>query len=234
VETIGVAAAVCAGNVYAGAVRGRRRTDVRQSAGLRDRFPGELFVNRLSGVLLAAVFSPALHPADFDNVGIPITDGEFRHMDLANYDMRPAQIWAKSPYTLHQFLKNTYGITADYGMVVDKAARGLVWSALKRDPAAVAGVYFRNALLYAKPSEWRRKFDSEMGFGRPLPLDFIEYSNRYSAQIYPEITSVRSPLLRAYAAACAFYPFQLFLGMIAATYLLLRKRSVAAAALAGP
>jgi hypothetical protein len=196
-----------------------------------DRFPGEFWVNRMSGVFLASVFAPALQPVDFDNVGIPITDAKFRRMDLANYDKRPGQVWGKSSDDLHQFLKNTYGVTADNTVVVDKAARGLVRSALLRDPAAVAGVYFRNALLYAQPSEWRRKFESETGISRPLPPDFVEFSTRYSAKIEPEITLIRSPLIRTYSAVCAFYPFLLLLGLLSAAYLLLRERHVAAALL---
>ena len=196
-----------------------------------DRYPGELFVNRLSGVLLAGVFAPALQPADFDNVGIPITVAEFQRMELTDYNRRPLQIWGNTPDYLHQFLKNTYGITSGYAAVVDKAARDLFWSALMRDPAAVAEVYVRNALLYAQPSEWRRKFDWETGISSPLPQSFVEYSNRYSAKIDYRITTIRSPLIQAYAAVCSLYPFQLLLGLLSAAYLALRERRVAAAVL---
>jgi hypothetical protein len=196
-----------------------------------DRYPGELFVDKLSGVLLASTFAPALQPADFEHAGIPITNAQFVELRLANYNRRLAQAWGRSPGDLNQFIKNTLGVEHNYTAVVERAARNLVWSALMRDPAAVAEVYLRNAMLYAQPSEWRGRFNSEMGISRPLPADFIAYSNRYSAGIDPEITAVRSPLLRLYEAACPFYPLQLLLGIIAAACLVLRERRTAAAVL---
>jgi hypothetical protein len=196
-----------------------------------DRYPGELFVNKLSGVLLASTFAPALQPADFWHAGIPITNAQFAGLRLANYNRRPAQTWGGSPSDLNQFIRNTLGVEQNYTAVVERVAGRLVWNALMRDPAAVAEVYLHNARLYAQPSEWRRKFNSEMGVSTPLPADFVAYSNRYSAEIDPGITAVRSPLLRLYAAVCPFYPLQLLLGVIAAAYLVLRERRAAAAVL---
>jgi hypothetical protein len=196
-----------------------------------DRYPGELFVNKLSGVLLAGTYAPALQPEDFDHAGIPITNAEFRRLKLANYDKRLGQVWGSSSDDLHQLIKNKLGITDGYTTAVDETARRLVWSAAMRDPAAVAQVYVHNALLFAQPSEWRRKLNAEMGLSRSLPPDFVAYSNRYAAEIVPWITALWSPLLHLYAAVCRFYPLQLLLGTFAAAYLLLRDRRAASAVL---
>jgi hypothetical protein len=58
-----------------------------------------------------------------------------------------------------------------------------------------------------------------------LPPGFVAFSNRYSVlKIEPEITKIRSPLVRSYEAISYFYPLQLLLGLTAAAYLMIRQR----------
>ena len=90
------------------------------------RFPHELFVNRLSGVLTAAVFAPAVKKSDFDKLGIPITDAEFQRLDLKNYNKRSDHVWGTEHDDLHQFFS---GISS--GSRQEKATR---WRWIKRRP----------------------------------------------------------------------------------------------------
>jgi hypothetical protein len=191
-----------------------------------DQFQHEPFVNKSSGIFLACVFAPALEKSDFEKVGIPITTSEFLRLDLTNYDKRSAQVWGPSPDNLHQFIKDKLGVKNDYTTLVDQTASGLVWSALRRSPIALAKVYVWSAFQYMEPSEWHSKVYEEMGLSKALPADFVAFSNRYSVlKIEPEITKIRSPLMRLYEALSYFYPLQLLLGLAAAAYLMLRERN---------
>lgn len=191
-----------------------------------ERFPHELFVNKLSGVFAAAVFAPALQKQDFAAVGIPITDDEFQRLDLHNYGKRSAQVWGTAPDDLQQFLKDKLGITEPYTQVIDKAASGLVRSAFRRNPFALLEVYFRGSLEYATRKEWRAMRLNEMGLPRPLPDSFVSFWNTYSVfKIDPDITQVRSLLVRYFVATVSLYPFQLLLGLMAAAYLVIRERA---------
>ncbi len=193
-----------------------------------DQFPHELFVNRLSGVLSAAVFAPAMQKADFDKVGILITDAEFERLDLKNYNKRSYHVWAGEHDALHQFLRDKLGVKEGEPdtAAVGKAASGLVRSAFLRNPFAVAKVYVRGLLSYASPPRWRAQGPNESGLTRPLPGYFVSFWNRYSAlKVDPDITSIRSPLVRIFEATLYFYPFVLLLGAIASVYLIITERS---------
>jgi hypothetical protein len=191
---------------------------------LADQFPNEWFVNKLSGVFLAGVFAPALQMSDFQKVGIPITTSEFQRLGLTSYEKRTDQVWGKSPDCLHQFIKDKLKIKQDYTRTVDETALGLVWSAFRRNPISLAKVYTRSAFQYVKPSEWHQSIKFEMGLWQALPSNFVAFANRYSVlKIEPEITEIRSPLVRLYEAVSYVYPLQLLLGLAAAAYLMIRE-----------
>jgi hypothetical protein len=190
------------------------------------RFPHETFVLKLSGVFLAGAFAPALQAADFEHAGIPVTPEEFQRLDLGNYDKRDAQVWGPSADDLQQFLRDKLNIHQDYTADVDRAAIRLVESAFLRDPLSVAAVYVSSGWQYLLPSEWRRHVYDEMGLSRPLTAYFLTFFNAYSVpKIVPEITQVRSPIIRVYEAVSSFYPIQLALGCCAALFLVLRQRA---------
>jgi hypothetical protein len=171
-------------------------------------FPGEVFVTKLSGVFLAGVFAPALAPSDFAHAGIALTTQEFRALDLGNYDKRAVQVW---------------GPAANYTAAVDRAASKLVRSALLRNPLAIATVYVRSALLYLQPSEWSRTLSGEMGLSRPLPDYFVTFANKVSVlKVTPDMTEIRSALIRGYILVVALYPLQITLGLFAGVYLVWR------------
>lgn len=187
------------------------------------RFPNQVFVTKLSGVFLAGVFAPALTEADFHHAGIPITHPEFEKLDLSDYGKRVIQVWGHDHSDLQQLIRDNLHITGDYASAIDKAASRLVMSALKRDPLAFAKVYLVGLVDFAKPAEWQRQVPGEMGLTRTLPAYFITTVNRYSVlKITPDITTIRSALIRAYKAVAWLYPFQLLLGFLAGVFLLIR------------
>ncbi|GAB0116277.1 hypothetical protein [Acidisoma sp. 7E03] len=184
-------------------------------------FPGQFFATKLSGVFLAGVFTPALHPEDFARAGIPVTAEEYAKLDLSNYQKRVVQVWGHDPSDLHQLIKDKLHISADYTAAVDRAASKLVASAFERDPLAFLKVYLVSALDYVRPDQWRRQVPGEMGLTRPLPDFFVAFVNRYAVlKVTPEITTVRSLLIRIYTAASYAYPFLLLLGLGAGFILL--------------
>lgn len=187
------------------------------------RFPGEVFVTKLSGVFLAGVFAPVLTEADFRHAGIPITPQEFEKLDLADYGKRVTQVWGTEHSDLQQLIKDNLHITGDYNAAIDKAASRLIMSALKRDPLGFAKVYLVGLIDFARPAEWQRQLPGEMGLTRTLPDYFITRVNQYSVlKITPDITTIRSALIRAYEAVAWLYPFQLLLGFLAGLFLLIR------------
>jgi hypothetical protein len=189
-----------------------------------DRFQHQLFINRLSGVFLASLFAPALQMSDFEAVGVPITASEFLRLDLGNYDKRAGHPWGQSPDYLHQFIRDKLGVKADYTAEVNKVASGLVWNAFIRNPIAVAKVYAWSGIQYARPAGWHEALGVDLGISRALPASFVDFSNRYSIlKIDPEITKVRSPLVRFYEVASYCYPLLLLLGLMAAGYLMTRR-----------
>ena len=67
-------------------------------------YPGEIFINRYSGTFLMSVFSPAITLSDIRSAGIPVTDAEFRSMQITDYDRRTSQIWGAEPYYLRNVI----------------------------------------------------------------------------------------------------------------------------------
>jgi hypothetical protein len=191
-----------------------------------DKYPHELFLDRLDGVRLASVYAPALQMSDFQKVGIPITTSEFRRLDLTNYNKRNSHIHKNSPYCLNQFIKDKRKINQDYTRIVDETAKGLVWNAFRRNPISLAKVYAWNAFLYAEPSNWHRSVYWETGQWAPLPSEFVAFVNARSyLKIEPEITKIRSPLVRMLETFSYLYPLQLLLGLVATAYLMIRERA---------
>jgi hypothetical protein len=188
------------------------------------QFPGEHFVTKLSGVFLAGVFAPAVSEADFAKADIPITSAEFAKLNLGDYGKRVRQVWNKDPDDLQQFLKDKLGVRQDYDARVDSAATALVKAAAIRAPWGILKVYLVSARLYLEPGQWQRQTYGEMGLSQALPAYFVSYFNDISVmKITPDITAVKSALIRAYQALAPFYPAQIILGLIALITLLVRE-----------
>lgn len=115
-------------------------------------FPGQLFVNKLSGVFLAGVFAPALTQSDFQHAAIPITAQEFKNLDLSDYAKRNAQVWGDRHTDLQQLIKDNLHITDAYSRELNRAAWRLVISAVERDPWAFARIYLVDLADAAEPS----------------------------------------------------------------------------------
>jgi hypothetical protein len=191
-----------------------------------DLFPHETFVVKLSGVLLASIFAPALQMSDFHKVGIPITTSEFQSLDLKNYERRSDQVWVNSPDRLNQFIMDKLKIKQFYSKEVDKTASGLFWNALKRNPIALVKIYAWSAFQYTKPSCWHQAVYEAMGLTRTFPSHFIPFANRYSLlKIEPGITKYRSLLVRLNETVSYVYPLLLLLGLTAGGYLMIMERA---------
>ena len=191
----------------------------------RDRFPNELFVTKLSGVFLAAVFAPALDIDDFARAGIPATPAEFAALDLHNYDKRLKQVWGGPPFTLQLYIGAKLGIQEEYTRAVDAASMRLVESALLRHPLGLLRVYAENFREYFSPSGWRAHAASELGLDLKLPEKFVAVSaSRFGAKLDANLPQERSLLVRATLAWIMLYPFQLAAGLLGALYLLARRR----------
>jgi len=192
----------------------------------REQFPHELFTTKLSGVFLAAVFAPALELPDFASAGIPITQAEFRALDLGNYDRRVLQVWGGPGATLQSFIAYKLGISAPYTQAVDRASFRLVASAARRSPLSILKVYGENLLQYCRPAEWRRHAATELGLDQTLPDAFVTMSRKQlHASVDSGAAQLRSPLIRAYLAIDFIYPFQLAAGLLSALYLLVRRQA---------
>lgn len=62
-----------------------------------------------------------------------------------------------------------------------------------------------------------------MGLTRSLPHNFVTFINQNSVlKITPDLSLLRSPLIRAYEAISGLYPLQLLLGFCAGVAILLR------------
>jgi hypothetical protein len=138
---------------------------------LADRFPHELFVNKLSGVFLASVFAPALQASDFEKVGIPITTSEFLRLDLANYEKRLGQAWGHSPDDLQQFIRisSVSRTTTRW----QSTGRRQAWSGARSSgaqslsPRYMPGVYFNTRLHQSGMAQLTSIWDSR-GPCRPV------------------------------------------------------------------
>ena len=214
---IALVLAACASILSVGAITGANRVVFAK------QFPGETFVNKLSGVFLAGVFAPALKQVDFRNAGIPITSEEFEKLDLSDYEKRDKQVWGHHHTDLQQLIEDNLHVAGAYNTTVNQAAWRLVMSAVRRDPLSFAKVYFVDLFDFAKPQQWRSHAPIEMGLTRDLPSNFVAFVNHDSVlKITSNITKVRSALIQAYEAVAGLYPLQLLLGFLAGLVLLIR------------
>lgn len=180
-----------------------------------------LFLVKLSGINLAGNYAPAIEIGDFEAAGIPITEEEFRNLDLDNYPMRWTQVWSPSDHRLASFLGRKLN-TSFSSDAVDAAAKRLVMHALRRSPQSFARIYLRTWWDYVRPAQWQSAVREEMGL-KPLPDSFVAYFNAYSiTRLTPEISEFKSPIVTLVAASLWFYPLLLGLGLCAAIVLLLR------------
>ncbi|WP_419729454.1 hypothetical protein [Lichenicola sp.] len=136
------------------------------------QYPGEIFLNRFSGIFLMSVFSPAITAPDIRSAGIAVTDDEVRDMRLEDYDLRTDQIWGTEPYWLRNRILSSLHAQG-YDARADHTASRIVHAAFRRDPAAFVRVYANGLLLYAEPSEWAHHLITEMGMDRALDDSFV-------------------------------------------------------------
>jgi len=185
-------------------------------------FPGEVFVNKLSGIMLASTFAPALQMTDFEKAGIPITPEEFSNLDLGDYDRRLAHTWSASTEYLGYFLQKKLHVN-NVDKQFDAAATRLVTNAFLRNPGSFVEVYAKTGWNYLKPNLWKNHIDEEMGI-RPLPDEFVDYFNTFSVtKLVPSISELKSPLVLISEQAAPIYPALLGVGCLAGLFLLLRE-----------
>ncbi|MBE7210305.1 MAG: hypothetical protein INR65_04745 [Gluconacetobacter diazotrophicus] len=181
------------------------------------RFEHSAFTNRLSGVFLAGVFAPALRAEDFRRAGIDVGDAEVAAMQLDQYDARVAQVWGAEPFWMRNVIARHLHASDVYDERTDRAAHRTVMAALRRDPAAVAGVYLHGLALFAEPGEWRRHIDTELGAGHRFAPGTVAFVDAHS---FPGITadspSVPSPLAAVLRDVVGAYPALLGLALLAA------------------
>lgn len=191
-----------------------------------DRFPGERFLNKLSGVFLMGTFAPALTAADFRTAGVPVSAAEIEALDLPNYDKRGSQIWGDDERSAQVLVKRHLGIIEDYTARMDSVCSQIFWNAVRRDPLAIARVYINTLLMHFQPSLWRRYLDHEIGLTRTLPQGFVDWVNRVSNQpITANITEESSPVLAAFRWFAPAYALLLLAGLVAACWRLLAGRA---------
>lgn len=187
------------------------------------RFGDGPFVNRLSGVFLMGVFSPALTAGDIRRAGVPVSDAEVAAMRLHDDDNRIAQVWGAQSFWLRNVMAAKLHATGEYDRRVDAAAHRMVVLGAERHPLAFAGVYARGLEAQFSPAAWRLHLVGELGFPRTLDGWFVDDMNRHLRHpIAPGITHRPSPLPHALEAVIGAYPVLLALGLLAASVTLLR------------
>lgn len=181
------------------------------------RFAGELFLTKSSGIFLLGTFAPALSAEDFRAAGVPVSDAEVALLDLQDYDRRGGQIWGTDERSAQVLIRNRLGLKTDYPADLDSVCLRIVSHAFRRAPFAVAGVYLESLLFHFEPSQWRRFLEHEAGLTRRLPDGFVPFINRIAGPpITADITQARSPVLDAYLRVAPMYPLLLLLGGVAA------------------
>ncbi len=189
------------------------------------RFPGEVFANKMSGIMLLGSFAPALDGSDFAAGGVPLTQSQVDRLDLQHYDVRGHQIWGADEASAKFVIKRTLGIDDDYSPRLEQAASRIVGHALRRNPVGLLEVYAETLALHFRPSEWRKFLDLETGTLTPLPDHFVLAVNALaSPPIWPAIVALPSPALRAFEAAASAYPVVLALGLVGALIHLVVRR----------
>ena len=186
---------------------------------------GQPFVNRLSGTFMMGVFAPALEQRDFTRAGVPLSDQEYRDLQLQDYDKRIAQVWGGTAGARH-LVMDRLGDHDEYSAAVDRTCMAVVVNAFKRKPLTFAKVYLHSLALHFSIGEWRKFFETESGADRPLEAGFVEdFNRRVFTKIYPDITKEPSLTLSLYRTALPFYPPFLGLCSAVAVFLLLSRRS---------
>ena len=190
------------------------------------RFPGELFVNKLSGVMLLGTWAPAVDAADFRAAGINASDADVAALGLTNYDMRGKQIWGSDDTSARILIMHRLGTNDVLAASIDRACSRIVRHALFRNPQGMARVYAVTLLMQFNPSLWHGEgFDIETGITRTLPAGFVGWMNSMAAtQITANITQMPSPVFTLYRAVARVYPILLGIGLIIALWRLLGRR----------
>ncbi|MGI4746041.1 MAG: hypothetical protein ACRYFY_08360 [Janthinobacterium lividum] len=192
-----------------------------------DRFPGETFTNRSSGLFLMGVFSPALIASDIRAAGVQVTDAEVATMHLGDYRNRINQVWGSESFWLQPMMNARLHATADYDGRVDAAGHAMVMAALRRDSLAIIGVYLHGLRDEALPEEWRRNIGVELGLHRSLETWFVDYLDQRSDEsLTSESPRQESFMTLVLERTIEFYPAWLGLGTVAALVILLGKSSV--------
>ncbi len=193
------------------------------------RFGDGPFVNRLSGVFLMGVFSPALTARDIRAAGVPVSDAEVAAMRLGGDDNRIAQVWGSQSFWLRNVVAAKLHASGEYDRREDAAAHRMVVVGLEHHPLAFAGVYLRSLEAQFAPAEWRRHLVGELGLTRTLDGWFVDDMNRHLRHpIAADVTHRSSLLPRALQWSVGAYPVLLGWGLIAAVVTLVRSRSTAA------
>ncbi len=189
-----------------------------------EQFPGEFFVNKLSGVFALGIFAPALDAGDFRAAGVDVSDADVAALRLADYDRRGDQIWGTDDTDAQALIKHRLGL-APYSQIVDRTCARIVAHALWRNPLGFLQVYATTLLFHFEPSEWRKYLDVETGVARSLPQGFVDMMNRLAKpRIAPGITAQPSLMLDAFLWVAPLYPLLLAGTALAAGWHLLLGR----------
>ena len=186
------------------------------------RFGDGPFVNRLSGVFLMGVFSPALTADDIRAAGVAVSDDEVARMQLGNDDERIDQVWGTQDFWLRRVVARRLHATGEYDRRVDRAARRMVVAGVTRHPLDFARVYLRSLAEQFSPARWRLHLEGELGLERPLDAWVVADVNRYAARpISPGITHRITLVPRLLRWSVGAYPVLLGLGLLVAAIALL-------------
>lgn len=190
-----------------------------------EQFPGELFINKLSGVFVLGSFAPALNATDFRAAGIEVSDADVAALRLNDYDRRGDQIWGVNDTDAQALIKRRLGVMAPYTRIVDNTCTRIVVHALWRNPLSFLQVYATTLLFHFEPSEWRKHLDVETGTTRSLPQGFVDMMNRLAKpHITPEIAVQPSIMLSTFLRVAPVYPLLLAGTVLAAGWHLLLGR----------
>ncbi len=191
-----------------------------------DQFPGEFFVNKLSGVFLLGSFAPALAAEDFRAAGVDVSDAEVAALRLPDYERRGNQIWGEDDTDAQALIKRRLGITVPYTRTVDAACARIVLHGLRRSPLSFLRVYATTLLFHFEPSHWRPNLAGESGITRTLPQGFVGMMNRFATpRITTATTAKWSIMLAAFLRLAPAYSSLLAATGLAAGWHLLAGRT---------
>jgi hypothetical protein len=190
------------------------------------RFPHEMFVNKLSGIMLLGTWAPAIDASDFRAAGVDVSDAQVAGLDLSNYDARGRQIWGEDETAARILIMHHIGAHDSMAASIDRACTRIVRHALFRNPIGMARVYAVTFMMQLDPRWWHgTSFDMESGITRTLPPGFVGWMNRLTRRpIAPSITQLRSPVFDLYRTVARAYPVLLGAGLVLALWRLLARR----------